>query len=271
MTTLQPAMRGGVQSVDTDTDSINPTPRGVPLVLSSASNTTSNSVLSLISSTLDVLIYLLTFGIPYRYNRWYKNKSRTKSLKQGTLDAELAMTWMVTNGISTVFIGLGATLLQIDDITCWDVARTTTLLGLLFAFSSFICGWVNYVHRNSLQSMRIWEDSSSTPSALEAQQKDDSSKSLIFWILITLPTSLVIWSIIHLIGSILLYSIVAGQPQHPTTTTTLPISFIHNVVPLVVTLILTILLSIVYAIVLGGRRAFDSQEHIATQHVSAAA
>ena len=59
--------------VDADsTDSINPTPRGVPLVLSSASTTSSNSILSLISSMTHTIS-----GAP-RIDLVLKNASTTK-------------------------------------------------------------------------------------------------------------------------------------------------------------------------------------------------
>ncbi|TFK58351.1 hypothetical protein BDN72DRAFT_884241 [Pluteus cervinus] len=275
--------------------------RGRPLDLSSSSTDTTDTTTTyplVISGSIigwfiiNFFVYILTFGIPHRYIRWYKSQSRTKTTAQGNervevgqwyrsclgrpppakdtstdnshsegnntprdwsgLGEQFAMTWIIVNGISTVFIGFGATLLQVDGITSWEVSRTTTLLGLLFAFSSFICGCVNYLHRNNLQSK--WEARASSNS-LEAQQKHNHPESLLFWILITLPTSLVIWSIIHLIGSILLYSVFTPSP-----TPSNPPPIMHSIIPPVITLVLTILLSIVYALVLGRQKNFESEE-----------
>ncbi|TFK64182.1 hypothetical protein BDN72DRAFT_881666 [Pluteus cervinus] len=196
------------------------------------------------------------------------NVADNASMDWNDFDDQFATTWIVTNGTSMAFIGLGVTLLQIGDIATYGVTRTAALLGLLFAFASVICGCINYFHRKTLWS--IWKGYRSSW-LLKTQRNNDHSKLLLFWTLITLPTSLVIWSIVHLIGSILVYSTFAGQPQ--TAAPTVPVPLVYNILPLVVTLILTILLSIIYAIVLGGRRAFDShdQEHIAIQHLSAAA
>ncbi|TFK63179.1 hypothetical protein BDN72DRAFT_902633 [Pluteus cervinus] len=102
------------------------------------------------------------------------------------LSERLKDDWKKVNRVSLVLLPLNASLLQINDITSWEVTRTTSVLSLWFSLASLFCG---YAHTLPIQDI------------YETLLHESKFPTLMFWdlwVVMTLPASFAICSILTL-------------------------------------------------------------------------